>query len=148
MAGRVAPELKQTVRDHERRERVRSLGFRPSVAPLFHSADVFVFPTLEEGGPQVTYEAAGCGLPVITTPMGAARLVESGRTGIVVEPGSVEHLADAIRLLADRPDLRADVRSGSTAPSVRVHLPPGGGPPLPTARRSRRELTLAITAVF
>ena len=74
---------------------------------VFRSADVFVFPTLEEGGPQVTYEAAGCGLPVITTPMGAARLVETGASGIVVDPGSADQLAAAIRRLVSSPELRA-----------------------------------------
>jgi glycosyltransferase involved in cell wall biosynthesis len=109
LAGRVAPELKRLVQNYERSGglgRVRAIGFRKDVASLFHSADVFVFPTLEEGGPQVTYEAAGCGLPVITTPMGAARVIESGHTGILVDPGSVDPLIGALRLLAEKRELR------------------------------------------
>lgn len=79
---------------------VRVVGPVSDPTPLYAAADVFVFPTLEEGGPQVTYEAAGCGLPVITTPMGAARLIETGRNGVVVPPASPGALADALRLLA------------------------------------------------
>ncbi|WP_375422891.1 glycosyltransferase [uncultured Friedmanniella sp.] len=108
LAGRIAPELRSMVAAHERKGSVQAIGFRRDVAALFHSADVFVFPTLEEGGPQVTYEAAGCGLPVITTPMGAARLIESERNGLVVEPGSVAQLADAISSLAGQPELRTE----------------------------------------
>lgn len=67
---------------------------------------MFVFPTLEEGGPQVTYEAAACGLPVVTTPMGAARLVEDGKTGLIVDAGNVPALAEALRTLAADPTFR------------------------------------------
>jgi glycosyltransferase involved in cell wall biosynthesis len=102
-----SPEIARLVREHCRSGRVRAVGYIDDVGPLLKSSDVFVFPTLEEGGPQVTYEAAGCGLPVITTTMGAARIIEDGLNGIVVEPGSVPHLAEAIRVLATRPDLRA-----------------------------------------
>ncbi len=55
----------------------------------------------------MTYEAAGCGLPVVTTPMGAARLVEDGRTGLVVPPASPTKIAEALRLLAEDHALRA-----------------------------------------
>lgn len=107
LVGRVAPALEDRLEAAQRSGGVRALGFRRDVGRVFRAADVFVFPTLEEGGPQVTYEAAGCGLPIITTPMGAARLVETGSSGVVVDPGSVEQLAAAIRQLVERPDLRA-----------------------------------------
>lgn len=100
-------EIDRIVQAHVKSGRVRALGHVQGLGPLLHSADVFVFPTLEEGGPQVTYEAAGCGLPIITTPMGTARLVSDGVNGIIVEPGAVNELAQAIRLLASRPDLRS-----------------------------------------
>ena len=106
LVGRVAEVLADRVRAAEESGSVRSLGFQPDVGRVFRSADVFVFPTWEEGGPQVTYEAAGCGLPVVTTPMGAARLVESDSSGLVVDAGSVDQLTSAIRRLVERPDLR------------------------------------------
>jgi glycosyltransferase involved in cell wall biosynthesis len=81
---------------------VKVLPFTRNIAALYRSHDVFVFPTLEEGGPQVTIEAGGCGLPVITTPMGAARLVQDGVNGIVVPAADPAPLAAAIaRLAAD-----------------------------------------------
>ncbi len=107
LVGRVADALTERVEAAQRSGSVRAVGFQRDVRPAFGSADVFKFPTLEEGGPQVTYEAAGCGLPVITTPMGAARLVETGASGVVVDAGSVEQLTAAIQQLAARPDLRA-----------------------------------------
>jgi glycosyltransferase involved in cell wall biosynthesis len=86
--------------------RVRHLPFTDDIAGLLRSADLFVLSTYEEGGPQVTYEAAACGAAIITTPMGAARLVEDGVTGLVVSPEDVDGLAAAIRKLADDAELR------------------------------------------
>ena len=57
------------------------IDFVADVRALYRTADVFVFPSLEEGGPQVTYEACGCGLPVITTPMGAAESARQNQEG-------------------------------------------------------------------
>ena len=85
---------------------IRVLDFCARCGSLYRSADIFVFPTLEEGGPQVTYEAAGCGLPVVTTPMGAARLVKDGLNGLIVNAIDVDGLAGAIAHLAASPELR------------------------------------------
>lgn len=100
LAGSVDDEVTDLVAAHARTGRVRVLGYVDDPAAVYAESDVFVFPTLEEGGPQVTYEAAACGLPVVTTPMGAARLVEDGRTGCVVDPGAPEQIAAALRRLA------------------------------------------------
>lgn len=86
---------------------VRHMPFSDDLPGIYRTADVFVLPTHEEGAPQVTYEAAACGLPIITTPMGAARLVETGVTGSVIQPGDVDLLADAISELAADPQRRA-----------------------------------------
>jgi len=107
LVGSVEPAIADLVDGHVRGGRVRLTGHVKDVGAKYGSADIFVFPTLEEGGPQVTYEAAGCGLPIITTPMGAARLVEDGRTGIVVAPGDRAQLAAALRTLGNDPGLRA-----------------------------------------
>jgi glycosyltransferase involved in cell wall biosynthesis len=81
---------------------VRLMPFTANLGDLYRSCDAFVFPTLEEGGPQVTLEAGGCGVPVITTPMGASRMVDDGRNGLVVPPGDVASLAAAlVHLSAD-----------------------------------------------
>jgi glycosyltransferase involved in cell wall biosynthesis len=85
---------------------VKVVPFTPHVGAYYRSCDMFVFPTVEEGAPQVIFEAAGCGLPIITTPMGAARLVRGGSNGIVVPEGNVDELAAAITALAENPDLR------------------------------------------
>lgn len=101
LVGPVDSEIANLVERHARTGRVRLWGYADNPGSIYSGSDVFVFPTLEEGGPQVTYEAAGCGLPVITTPMGAARLVVDGVTGLVVPPASPTGLASALRRLAE-----------------------------------------------
>lgn len=105
LAGQSDPELASVV-SRLSTASVQVLGFVSDIGALLSSADVFIFPTHEEGGPQVTYEAAGAGLPIITTPMGAARLVNDGSSGLIVPAGSISDLVSSIRLLHEQPDLR------------------------------------------
>ena len=125
LVGAVDDEIRELVDTHTRSGRVRLAGYVENPAALYAGSDVFVFPTWEEGGPQVTYEAAACGLPVVTTPMGAARLVEDGRTGVVVEPGSVAQIASAIRALADDAQTPTDLRGSRARRRRPVHVRPG-----------------------
>ncbi|MGB7980054.1 MAG: glycosyltransferase [Candidatus Nanopelagicales bacterium] len=115
LVGSVDPEIADLVEERVRGGRVRLWGYAQNPGALYASSDVFVFPTLEEGGPQVTYEAAGFGLPVVTTPMGAARLVEDGRTGLVVPPASPERIAAALQSLADDPERCGSLGSAAAA---------------------------------
>lgn len=100
LAGTVEPAIQPLVDSHCAAGRVRCLGQVGNVGAVYRSCDAFVFPTHEEGGPQVTYEAAACGAPVITTPMGAARLVRHGETGLICAAGNPSDLADQLKRLA------------------------------------------------
>jgi len=113
LAGALEECLKPLVDRACQGEGVRHLGHVDDVASLYRSSDVFVFPTHEEGGPQVTYEAAACGVPIITTSMGAARLVDDGKTGIIVPAGDPEALAKALLKLANDAPLRARFSAAS-----------------------------------
>ncbi|MDJ0979377.1 MAG: glycosyltransferase [Erythrobacter sp.] len=106
-AGSVEAGLRPIMESAFAKSDITHLGHVADVAELYRACDVFVFPTHEEGGPQVTYEAAACGLPVITTPMGAARLIEDGVTGLIAPAGDVDALAISMQCLASEPDLRA-----------------------------------------
>jgi alpha-maltose-1-phosphate synthase len=65
---------------------------------LFHSNDVFVFPSFFEGFGLVILEAMASGLPVITTTATAGPdIIENGQEGFVIEPGDVEGLERTIR---------------------------------------------------
>jgi starch synthase len=68
-------------------------------------ADVFVFPTLFEGSAVVTYEALACGLPSVVTPS-AGSVVRDGIEGLLVAPGEVEPLTEAMERLGTDPSRR------------------------------------------
>lgn len=127
LAGAIEPQIEGRLRARFQPGRVTYGGFVDDPGTLYRSSDMFVFPTYEEGGPQVTYEAAGCGLPVITTPMGAARLVEHGKTGMIVPAGDVPALAQAIRAMARDPDARARMAAASRAAAARFTFERVGG---------------------
>jgi glycosyltransferase involved in cell wall biosynthesis len=70
-------------------------------------ADVFCLPSFAEGVPVVLMEAMATELPVVTTPVaGIPELVEHGISGLLVEPGDPEALADALAALIADPQLR------------------------------------------
>ena len=115
LVGQVEPAVADRVAKSLGKNGVSHQPFTSDLNALYRSADVFIFPSREEGAPLVVYEAAGCGLPVITTPMGAARLVDHGTTGLIVAPGNVPELAAAIRHLADDQEARESMAAASEA---------------------------------
>ena len=60
-----------------------------------------------DGLPTVILEAMANGIPVIgSLQAGIGEAVEHGTTGLLVPPGSPRDLADAIRAMFDRPEVR------------------------------------------
>ncbi|MGZ5504096.1 MAG: glycosyltransferase, partial [Chthoniobacterales bacterium] len=65
---------------------------------------VHVFPSQLEVSAKVTYEAAACGLPQITT-REAGDVVVDNVEGIIIPPGDVDRLAEAILHLYQHPEI-------------------------------------------
>jgi len=84
----------------------------------FENADLFVFPSYYEHEcfPLVVLEAMAAGLPVIATRHASmSEMVVEGKTGLLVEPRSVDELSAAIALLLHDPDLRFQMGSSGRA---------------------------------
>jgi len=76
---------------------------------LFAQSDVFCLPTRYEGEAMLTVilEAMAFGLPVVATRWRAIPdIVDSGVTGLLVAPGSVEEIADALEIMLQNTELR------------------------------------------
>lgn len=93
---------------------VKFLGFldHPTLARYYAACDVFVLPSLVEAQPLVVMEAMWFGNPVIVTNaiVAASEMVESGVNGFIVDPKSVNDLADRLAEMAEQEELR--VRMG------------------------------------
>ena len=92
------------------------------VAELMRQAQVFCLPSHGEGTPNSVMEALACGLPVVATTVGGIPdIVESNRTGILVQQGDVQDLAEALVSLLQDSDCQA--RMGEAAHEfARTHL--------------------------
>ena len=83
--------------------RVRFLGYRTNIRALLAAFDVFTLSSLTEGIALTLLEAMAAGKPVVATRAGGnPEVVVEGETGLLVEPGRPEALAEALgRVLSD-----------------------------------------------
>lgn len=88
---------------------VRMVGQQDDVVPWLQAMDLVTLPSYgEEGVPQAIMQAMACGIPVVSTPVGAiAEALEHERTGLLVAPRSAEALAAGLGRLRDDASLRA-----------------------------------------
>ena len=77
------------------------------------SLDVFVMPSFSEATPNSVLEAMACGKPIIASDVGGIPDMIGAESGIVVPPGDMEALAEAMLRLARDGDLRS--RMGAAA---------------------------------
>ena len=83
------------------------LGARRDVYDLVAALDVFVLPSLHEGIPMALLEAMALGTPVVATAVGGVpELLTHRETGLLVDAGDHEGLADACVELARDPRQR------------------------------------------
>lgn len=106
IVGKVEPIIAERYAQLLNSDRVELVGFVDDVHQYFARADAFVMPSLEEGGPQVTYEAAVHGLPIIASPMGASRLGDTDGTMLIVEPSDRDAFEDALDQVICSAELR------------------------------------------
>ncbi len=88
IAGYIEPKLKAYIEDKFRDlKQVDILGRVDDVPEYFKSLDIFVVPSLAEGGPYTALEAALYGVPVlITDNCGSAELLERNERGCITVP--------------------------------------------------------------
>jgi glycosyltransferase involved in cell wall biosynthesis len=97
--------------------RVEFLGFISDMKTFMRAADVLAFmtqPELGEGFGLAALEAMAAGRPVLATNVASLpEIVVDGRSGVVVPPGSVAAVSDALRALATDDRWRAQLGAGA-----------------------------------
>jgi len=77
---------------------------------LYASSDMLILPSYNEGLPYVIIEALASGLPVVASDVGGiSDAVRDGVNGILIKPGAVDQLADAIRRLSSDAEYRREL---------------------------------------
>ncbi len=110
--GPLERELRRQAREAGMADKVIFLGelSDPEMIRYLHACEVFVLPSIQrsEAFGIVQLEAMACGKPVVCTELdtGTSFVNQHGRTGLVVAPGDVASLAEAVNRLMDRPELR------------------------------------------
>lgn len=97
--------------DRLARDRIRFLGWVSSMdtkACLYAAAECLVLASTREGFPTVVGEAMACGIPVVSSRVGAVEeLVVEGVTGWLFEPYDDRALEEKLTVVLSHPDLTA-----------------------------------------
>jgi glycosyltransferase involved in cell wall biosynthesis len=82
-------------------------GLAHNVEDYFRSADLFALPSRREGLPVALLEAMACGLPCAASrlPGSTDTIIEHEKSGLLLPPGDVPALADAIVRVLSHPSL-------------------------------------------
>jgi glycosyltransferase involved in cell wall biosynthesis len=118
LCGGMDDEIRQHFAHLLEFENVSYFPYTKDINTLYKRADVFAFPTLEEGGPMVTYEAMAHSMPVLVTEMGAGAIARDQKDGFVLPDQDLPAWVEGLRKLAADNDLRrhlgeqARVRAG------------------------------------
>lgn len=89
-------------------------GQRVEMEKVLPLASIVVLPSYREGLPKVLLEAASIGRPIVATDVpGCREAVHEGENGYLVPPRDHIRLAEALRRLAEDPELRARMGADS-----------------------------------
>lgn len=97
--------------------RVQYLGYQSEVARFLSAADVFVLPSSIEGFPLSILEAMAMRVVVVASDVGAIPdVIQQGRNGYIIEPGSVDDIVKTlVELEANKQKMEEIKQAGRAA---------------------------------
>jgi glycosyltransferase involved in cell wall biosynthesis len=109
--GKPVADLVRCIEAHQLRSRVDFMGVVPEekLPSLYRGAEALVFPSLYEGFGLPLLEAMACGIPVMTANTTALPEVAGG-AALLVDPTSVEQIAQAMERIVSDTSLRQRLR--------------------------------------
>ena len=124
-AGECKPDLEKQIAAYGLSGAVVLRGLTKDLPEHLSTAGMFVLSSRFEGLPMVLLEAMTLGVPAVAfdCPTGPAEIIDDGRTGLLVPPGDVGALADAICELIEDPERRTAMREAARAGSAPYSMP-------------------------
>ncbi len=100
--GKVKNDFKNIIKKYRNNDSIRFMGHVNNLPNEYKKADIFVFPSIQEGSALVTYEAMASGIPMITT-FNSGSLARDGKDGFVIPIRNSKIISEKIRYLYDNP---------------------------------------------
>lgn len=96
------------------RDKITLAGVRRDMPAVYGSFDIFALPSLSEEMPLVLLEAMAAGKPVIASRVGAIpSVISPGENGLLIEPGDVRSLEDAMLRYLREPAFASEMGSNA-----------------------------------
>ena len=86
----------------------------------YHAADLFVLPSYYEGYGMALAEALSHGLPIVSSRAGAIPTTVPADAGLLVPPGDVAALTEALRRVLTDGDLRSRLTGAARAAAMKL----------------------------
>lgn len=97
-------------------------GHKDNALEYVHAADIAVSTSKSEAFPRTVAEYLAMGRPIISTRVaGADEMIEHGRNGLLIDIDDVDGLINAIRLLANNPEVRMSFSKEAEATYQRLY---------------------------
>lgn len=107
LVGIIEQNARHLLEPYLGKHNIELVPFMKDLSSLYLEADVFLFPSLEEGSPLVTYLALGAGLPSIVSPMGGDGIINHGQEGLIIDAHNADEWINSIRLISSDSGLRS-----------------------------------------
>lgn len=109
--GAEREKLEDLIKKYNLRDRFLLRGNVCDAYKYLKAFDVFVLPSLKEGMPWAILEAMAASLPIVATKVGGVpEMIESGKSGILVESQNAEKLAEAIKRVINDETLKNNLK--------------------------------------
>ena len=105
--GHDRSRLEGLISSFKLQEYVTLAGWQSDVRSYFEAMDIFALSSYREGLPNVLLEAMALGVPCVATAIaGIPKLIEHDVNGLLITPGKVESLVEALSLLIKNREAR------------------------------------------
>jgi len=96
-----------------RHDCIKYVGFTDRISNYMKAADIFIFPSRQEGFGTVQIEAMACGVPIVANdlPGLTCDIIPTSKEGFRVQNINVDHFVDALVLLLSDPATRQKIGS-------------------------------------